>query len=172
MRRTRRTQRLAALGLPAIFAALACAAPRSRPPRHDELVQDHLDGDYHAVTYWCPQSLDDPGADPALADWCMYGLPAAMYLSLDSEAAMDFMRSVCLDTPSGQVQGSQEFRVFYVRETVRWIALPLRAQRQESALFRGVQAAVLDFSAACRVDPLVVSAKIDTTIERQRPRQR
>jgi hypothetical protein len=112
---------------------------------------------------WCPVILDDGGADPRLSDWCLFGYPAALRLSLDTPSAMGFMRSVCTDM-TGKPRGDEDFRVFYVREVARWFALPMRWQKQDVALPRAVRATVHDFSEVCLVDPERVRAGLDTEL--------
>jgi hypothetical protein len=122
-----------------------------------------MQGDYGEVVRWCPVILDAPGADPRLSDWCLFGYPAALRLSLDTHRAQGFVRSVCTDL-AGEPRGDEEFRVFYVREVTRWFALPMRLQKQDATLPRAVRATVADFSEVCLVDPEVVRAGLDTSL--------
>jgi hypothetical protein len=143
---------------------LGCASARdSRPPTHDELVVEHMQGNYAAVLRWCPVVLADPGADPAQSDWCLFGYPAALRLSLDTERSLSFMTMVCTDRTSGSL-ADPAFRIFYVREVARWYALPLRLQRQERALARGLRPTLEAFSGACSVDPELVLVDLDTAL--------
>ena len=145
-----------------------CASERlSRPPTHDELVVDHMRGDYAEVLHWCPVILGDRGADPALSDWCLFGYPAALRLTLDTEQALHFMGMVCTDVTSGSL-ADPAFRTFYVREVARWVALPMRHQRQSRALARGLRATVEAFSEACELDPELVYVDLDTEIPTRR----
>ena len=95
-----------------------------------------MQGHYDQVVFWCPVILEAPGADPEISDWCLFGYPAALRLSLDTAGAGGFMHSVCVDV-SGAPRGDENFRVFYVREVARWIALPMRLQKQDAALTGG-----------------------------------
>lgn len=157
---------LAALGLG--LAVAACAAPgRSRPPGHEALVNEHMLGNYEAVLRWCPVILEDPGADPAQSDWCLFGYPAALRLALDSENALGFVRSMCTDL-AGQPRGDEEFRVFYVREVARWLALPMRMQKRDATLARAVRSSIEDFSEVCRVTPAAVLVGLDTQLPTRR----
>src|SRR5262245_21531100 len=122
-----------------------------------------MQGKYEEVLRWCPVILEAPGADPEISDWCLFGYPAALRLSLDTAGARGFMRSACLDV-TGKPRGDEQFRVFYVREVARWFALPMRLQKQEVALPRAVAATVEDFSKICLVDPEVVRAGLDTKL--------
>lgn len=150
--------------LSSLLALTGCAAARTvRPPTHEQLVNDHMQGKYDEVLHWCPVILDAPGADPRLSDWCLFGYPAALRLSLDTPGALGFMRSACTDV-TGKPQGDEEFRVFYVREVARWFALPMRLQKQDAALPRAVRATIDDFSEVCLVDPERVLEGLDTTL--------
>jgi hypothetical protein len=141
-----------------------CAGARAvKPPTHEQLVNHHMQGNYAEVLHWCPVILEASGADPRLSDWCLFGYPAALRLSLDTPGALGFMRSVCTDV-TGEPRGDEEFRVFYVREVARWFALPMRLQKQDVALPRAVRATVHDFSKVCLVDPERVQAGLDTTL--------
>jgi hypothetical protein len=143
---------------------LGCASARTpRPPTHEQLVNHHMQGKYDEVVRWCPVILDAQGADPRLSDWCLFGYPAALRLSLDTTAALGFVRSVCTDV-TGEARGDENFRVFYVREVTRWVALPMRLQKQDVALPRAVNATVHDYSEVCLVDPQAVRAGLDTTL--------
>ncbi|MCA9701519.1 MAG: hypothetical protein KC431_28625 [Myxococcales bacterium] len=142
----------------------ACHRSSSKPPTHDELINAHLEGHYQEVLRWCPVMFDDPGSDARLAEWCLYGLPAAMRLTMDTKSAHDFVRTVCVDEPTGRVQGSQEFREYYVREASRWVALALRAQGRVETLGGALDSTMNDFSEACEVDAAVVAEGIDTKI--------
>ncbi|PRP89944.1 hypothetical protein ENSA5_69450 [Enhygromyxa salina] len=150
------------------IALLGCAPGRpSRPPTHEELVVDHMEGDYGEVLRWCPVILDDPGADEPRADWCLFGYPAALRLALETERALAFVRSVCTDM-TGRPDGDEDFRTFYVREVARWFALPLRLQRQDEGLTRALRGAVTDFSEVCQVDAQEVYFGLDTELPRRR----
>lgn len=143
---------------------IGCAGSRPpRPPTHEELVNHHMQGKYDEVLRWCPLILDDAGSNPRLSDWCLFGYPAALRLSLDTPSALGFMRSVCTDM-TGKPQGDEDFRVFYVREVARWFALPMRYQKQDVALPRAVRATVQDFSKVCLVDPERVQAGLETEL--------
>jgi hypothetical protein len=147
---------------------LGCASDRpSRPPTHDELVVDHMQGNYAEVLRWCPVILGDRGADPAQSDWCLFGYPAALRLTLATEQALNFMGMVCTDVASGSL-ADEAFRSFYVREVARWYALPMRLQRQERALARGLRSTVEAFSEACKVDPELVSVDLNTELPTRR----
>lgn len=148
-------------------ASAACHRASSRPPTHDELINAHLEGDYQEVLRWCPVMFDDPDSDARLSEWCLYGLPAAMRLAMDTKSAHDFVRTVCVDEPTGRVQGSQEFREYYVREASRWVALALRAQGRVETLGGALESTMADFSEACEVDAAVVAEGIDTQIGNQ-----
>lgn len=154
---------------PAVLAAtvtvlLACAPSRSsRPPTHEELVNRHVQGKYAQVLAWCPLILDDRGAEPGVSDWCLFAYPAAMRLSLDTAGALGFVRAMCRDL-AGQPKGDEAFREFYVAETARWFALPMRVQGQDLQLGRAVEAAVHDFGEACAVDPGRVLPMVDTKL--------
>lgn len=148
----------------ALAGLLGCAASTSsQPPNHEALVNEHMKGNYAEVLRWCPMILDDPGADPVQSDWCLFGYPAALRLSLDTDSALLFMRTVCTDL-AGHAVGKQSFREFYVREVARWFALPMRLQNQDALLPRAVEATVADFSAACLVDPETVGRGLDTRL--------
>jgi hypothetical protein len=143
---------------------IGCAGSRpAKPPTHEALVNLHMQGKYDEVLRWCPVILEDSGADPRLSDWCLFGYPAALRLSLDTPSALGFMRSVCTDV-TGKPRGDEDFRVFYVRQVARWFALPMRLQKQDVALPRAVQATVLEFSEVCLVDPERVHAGLDTEL--------
>lgn len=147
---------------------LGCASQReSRPPTHAELVVDHMQGDYAEVLRWCPVILGDRGADPAVSDWCLFGYPAALRLTLDTDEALSFMRLVCTDMTTGSL-AEPSFRRFYVREVARWYALPMRMQREDRALARGLPATVEAFSGACEVDPTLVYVTLDTKLPSHR----
>ena len=122
-----------------------------------------MQGNYAEVVRWCPLIIDAPGADPRLSDWCLFGYPAALRLSLDTPAALAFVRSVCTDL-SGKARGHADFRVFYVREVTRWVALPMRLQKQDAVLSRAVRATMQDYGEICQVDPEVVRAGLDTSL--------
>ncbi|PRQ06594.1 hypothetical protein ENSA7_36970 [Enhygromyxa salina] len=161
----------AVLGLLGVIAAgntAGCArGAASRPPTHEELVTDHMQGDYAEVLRWCPVILGDRGADPAQSDWCLFGYPAALRLTLDAERARSFMGRVCTDA-SGGSPADPAFRVAYVREVARWYALPMRMQGQDSALARGFGVTVQALSAACSVDPELVLADVDIELPTRR----
>lgn len=159
------------LGSLVVVVALGCAAGNKdvKPPTHEQLVNHHMQGDYAEVLRWCPRILDDRGAEPSLSDWCLFGYPAALRLSLDSARAELFMRTVCTDM-AGAAQGDEAFRVFYVREVARWFALPMRLQKQDAQLDRAVYSTVAEFSAVCQVDPEAVYAGLDTQLPRRRAR--
>lgn len=147
-----------------IAPLISCAGTRgSRAPTHEQLVTDHLRGNYEQVLRWCPVILEDRGAEPGLSDWCLFGYPAALRLSLDTTHALEFMRTVCTDV-TGRPRGDEDFRVFYVREVARWFALPMRWQKQDKALPRAVGATVDDFARVCRVSPRRVHHGLDTKI--------
>lgn len=151
-----------------VAVGLGCAPrPRSEVPSHDELVTDHMSGRYAEVVRWCPQILDDSGADPAQSDWCLFGYPAALRLSLDSEGALAFVRSVCRDL-TGAARGDREFRAFYAGEVARWLALPMRLQRQDAALERALPLAIQEIGAACLVDPAELEGGLDTRLPTRR----
>jgi hypothetical protein len=161
-------------GLAGLIATLlgsnvfGCASDRSSsPPTHDELVVDHMQGNYEAVLRWCPVILGDRGADPALSDWCLFGYPAALRLTLATEQALNFMEMACTDVARASL-ADEAFRTFYVREVARWYALPMRLQRQENALARGLGPTVEAFSEACKVDPELVYADLNTTLPTRR----
>lgn len=139
----------------------------TRPPTFDDLVSSHLDGDYEQVIYWCPAYLDEPHAEPRLSEWCLYGLPAAMWLAFDSERALGMLRAVCTDVPTGQLRGNQEFRMYYAGEVVRWFALSLRAQRREVTLARARDSMVEQVSAVCGLDPGVVVLASEASLYRR-----
>ncbi len=124
-------------------------------------------GDYQDVLHWCPIIMRDADSDPRLSDWCMFGLPAAMWLSTDFERALGVARTVCVDAPTGRVRASEEFRRFYVSEIVRWISLPMRAQKRDDDLLPQQVAALETFGKACEVDPAETGLMVDTTIETQ-----
>lgn len=153
----------AALALPLFAAGCAHRVPLE-PPGLEALVEAHLQGHYGDVIAWCPAYLDDPSASPRLADWCLYGLPAAMWLSLDQDAALALMRVVCTDIPSGRLRGDDHFRTYYAGEVVRWFSLPLRVQGQQSALVVGTRVVVEQASAICGADPRLVAVAGDSTI--------
>jgi len=141
---------------------LACTpSERTRPPTHEELVNHHVQGKYEEVLAWCPRILDDRGAEQGVSDWCLFAYPAAMRLALDTSGALSFVRAMCRDL-AGQPKGDQAFREFYVAETARWFALPMRLQGQLAALPRAVEAAVDDFGEACAVDPERVLPQVKT----------
>lgn len=148
--------------------SFGCARERaSRPPTHDELVIEHMQGNYAEVLRWCPVILGDRGADPAQSDWCLFGYPAALRLTLNTEQALRFMGMVCTDMTGGSL-ADPAFRSFYVREVARWYALPMRLQRQKRALARGLPGAVEAFSEACKVDPALVLVELDTELPSRR----
>lgn len=147
-----------------IAPLISCAGVgSSRAPTHEQLVTDHLRGNYEQVLRWCPVILEDRGAEPGLSDWCLFGYPAALRLSLDTTHALEFVRTVCTDV-TGQPRGDEAFRLFYVREVARWFALPMRWQKQDKALPRAVGATVDDFASVCRVSPRRVHHGLDTKI--------
>lgn len=149
-------------------STFGCATERpSRPPTHDELVVEHMQGNYAEVLRWCPLILADRGADPALSDWCLFGYPAALRLTLDTEQALTFMTRVCTDAKRPGL-ADESFRSFYVREVARWVALPMRLQRQERALARGLRATVEAFGGACQVNPELVYLQLDTELRTRR----
>lgn len=152
----------------AALTTLACR-PKDRTvaPSHDELVTDHMQGRYVEVLRWCPRIVEDAGADPAQSDWCLFGYPAALWLNLETKASLAFVRSVCTDL-SGSARGHAEFRIFYVREVVRWYALPLRLGGEDRALMRALPATVEVLSAACFVDPAAVHSGLDTELPTRR----
>jgi hypothetical protein len=154
-------------GVLLVMLAGCSTATTTRPPTFDDLVSSHLDGDYEQVLYWCPAYLDEPHAEPRLSDWCLYGLPAAMWLAFDSERALGMMRAVCTDVPTGQLRGNQEFRMYYAGEVVRWFALSLRAQRREVTLVRARDSMVEQVSAVCGVDPGVVILASEASLYRR-----
>ncbi len=134
-----------------------CSTPsKTNPPSFDGLISAHLDGDYEQVLYWCPAYLDSPVEQPRLSEWCLYGLPAAMWLAFDSTRALDMLRAVCTDVPTGELRGSEQFRMYYAGEVVRWFALPLRAQRRDELLLRSRDAMVEQVSKVCGLDPGIV----------------
>ncbi len=140
----------------ALLTAGCPASSRTHAPTLDELVDEHLEGNYEQVLYWCPAYLEDPSSQPRLSDWCLYGLPAAMWLSFDTTRAVAMLRAVCTDVPSGQLRGNQQFRMYYASEVVRWFALPLRAQRRDELLARARASMVEQVSAVCGLDAGVV----------------
>ena len=155
------------LGLALLASACANQRTGSRAPDHEALVNAHMRGDYGEVLDWCPVLLEDPGADPAVSDWCLFGYPAALRLALDNEAAVVFMRTACTDL-TGKVVGDEDFRVFFVREVARWLALPLRHQGLDATLPRAVRSVVQEFSGICQVEADAVARGLDTQI---RPRR-
>lgn len=140
------------------------ASSATQPPTLDDLVGSHLDGNYEQVLYWCPLYLDEPLEQPRLSDWCLYGLPAAMWLSFDSTRALDMLRAVCMDVPSGTLRGDEQFRMYYAGEVVRWFALSLRAQKRETLLVRARDSMVDQISAVCGLDPNVVVLASEATL--------
>lgn len=159
-------------GLALAGSALACRPSPSVPPDRQALVTAHLQGDYSEVLHWCPRMLYETTIDRQVTDWCVYGLPAAMRLSLDSAAANEFVHNMCVDPPSGMTKGSDDFRAYYVREVARWVALPLRAQKLERNLDAAVDASLTDFSAACEIDPATAREGLETTIASGRGAER
>lgn len=170
--------RVATRPLPAALLLLALAASGcahrvpSEPPGFEALIEAHLHGHYDDVITWCPAYLDDPNSQPRLADWCLYGLPAAMWLSLDQDAALDIMRVVCTDVSSGALRGDDRFRTYYAGEVVRWVALPLRVQGQTSALAVGPGVVIEYASEICGADPRLVALASDSTISKRSPAAR
>ncbi|KIG15658.1 hypothetical protein DB30_05406 [Enhygromyxa salina] len=158
----------ALIGVAFAGTTAACARPpATNPPTHEALVTEHMQGNYAAVLRWCPMILADRGADPAQSSWCLFGYPAALRLTLDTEQALKFIGRVCTDTSSAAL-ADPGFRTSYVREVARWYALPMRLQRQDRALARGLPATVAAFSEACQVDPVLVSTGLDTALPTRR----
>ena len=151
----------------AVAASLGCRVGQTQVPSHDELVTDHMQGRYAEVLRWCPEIVEDIGADPAQSDWCLFGYPAATWLSRDREAALAFMRNVCTDL-AGSPRGDASFRIFYVGEVARWYALPLRMQNRDKALERVLRATIEQLSAVCFVDPEEVERGLDTKLPTRR----
>lgn len=147
---------------------LACT-PKARTsvPTHEELVNDHLAGRYAEVITWCPRVLENGESNPAIADWCMFGYPAALHLGLDSKASLGFVRTVCQDI-TGQPKGEQAFREFYVEESARWIGLPLRMQGRERELDRALSATIESFAELCSVDAGAIRRHVDTSFKTRR----
>jgi hypothetical protein len=129
----------------------------TRPPSLDGLVNAHLDGRYEEVLRWCPLHLAEPLSEPRASDWCLYGLPAAMWLAFDTTGALAMLRAVCTDVPTGKLRGNEEFRSYYAIEVVRWFAMPLRMQRREELLLRARGEVVEQVSEVCGLDPRTVS---------------
>jgi hypothetical protein len=143
------------------------ASSTTTPPTLDDLVGAHLDGNYEEVLYWCPLYLDEPLEQPRLSDWCLYGLPAAMWLSFDTTRAIDMLRAVCTDVPTGTLRGDEQFRMYYVGEVVRWFALPLRIQKRDEILVRSRGSMVEQVSDVCGLDPAVVFMASDAVPHRR-----
>lgn len=129
----------------------------TRPPTLDGLVNSHLDGRYEEVLRWCPMHLAEPMSEPRASDWCLYGLPAAMWLAFDTTGALDMLRVVCTDVPTGLLRGSEEFRSYYATEVVRWFSMPLRMQKREELLLRSRGEVVEQVSKVCGLDARKVS---------------
>lgn len=147
---------------------LACSpSAGSRPPTHEELVTHHLQGDYAEVIAWCPVVLENGDSSPALANWCMFGYPAALRLSLDAQASLTFVRTVCRDV-TGQPKGELKFREFFVEEASRWVALPMRMQDRMQEMQRGLDATISDFAEVCAVEPAPIRRQIDTRFKKPR----
>lgn len=162
---------MARMGPLVVVAALGLGcAPAERgtnPPTHEQLVNHHLQGKYAEVISWCPVVLENGDSAPALSDWCMFAYPAALHLSLDTRGALAFVRTVCRDI-TGQPKGEQRFRDFYVEETSRWVGLPMRMQKREYELQRGLYDTIGVFSDVCSVDPEPIRRSIDTRIKKRR----
>jgi hypothetical protein len=156
------------LGAALLLMLAGCrSASTTDPPTLDDLVGAHLEGDYERVLYWCPVYLEEPTVQPRLSDWCLYGLPAAMWLSFDTTRALGMLRAVCTDVPTGRLRGDEEFRMYYAGEVVRWFALPLRAQKREATLVRARDSMVEQISEVCGLDPGVVFLASEATLHKR-----
>jgi hypothetical protein len=149
--------KLAGLAIGLLLLA-GCTNPRAtQPPDLDGLVNSHLDGRYEEVLRWCPHYLAEPLSEPRATDWCLYGLPAAMWLTLDTAGALDMLGVVCTDVPTGKLRGTDEFRSYYASEVVRWFAMPLRLQKRDELLVQARAEVVEQVSELCGLDPQSVS---------------
>lgn len=153
------------VGLLALIATLlvgGCAGRWSNePPSRERLITAHLEGRYETVLEWCPTYLADALNQPRLSDWCLYGLPAAMWLADDSEHALTFVRVVCTDIPTGRLRGDDEFRTHYASEVVRWVAMSLRAQDHEPRLVALRPAMIEQISETCGTNPRMLARAAD-----------